>query len=52
MPHQTSRPMEQFTREHQDTLNQYLNDEIGEQVPQYVQAAAWPNYESGLPRVS
>ncbi len=24
--------MEQFTREHQDTLNQYLNDEIGEQV--------------------
>ncbi|MDA0155024.1 ChaN family lipoprotein [Vibrio sp. Makdt] len=37
--------MEQFTREHQDTLNQYLNDEIGEQVL-ISQAAAWPNYES------
>ncbi|MEZ8305966.1 ChaN family lipoprotein [Vibrio splendidus] len=37
--------MEQFTREHQDTLNQYLNDEIGEQVLMS-QAAAWPNYES------
>ena len=37
--------MEQFTREHQDTLNQYLNGEIGEQVLIY-SAAAWPNYES------
>ncbi|MEZ8722362.1 ChaN family lipoprotein [Vibrio pomeroyi] len=37
--------MEQFTREHQDTLNQYLNGEIGEQVL-ISQAAAWPNYES------
>ncbi|MCG9551888.1 ChaN family lipoprotein [Vibrio sp. Isolate31] len=37
--------MEQFTREHQDTLNQYLNGEIGEQV--FIsKAAAWPNYES------
>ncbi len=37
--------MEQFTREHQDTLNQYLNGEIGEQVL-ISKAAAWPNYES------
>ncbi|WP_102386786.1 ChaN family lipoprotein [Vibrio cyclitrophicus] len=37
--------MEQFSREHQDTLNQYLNGEIGEQVLMS-QAAAWPNYES------
>lgn len=37
--------MEQFTREHQDTLNQYLNGEIGEQVL-ISNAAAWPNYES------
>lgn len=37
--------MEQFTREHQDTLNQYLNSEIGEQVL-ISKAAAWPNYES------
>lgn len=37
--------MEQFTREHQDTLNQYLNGKIGEQVL-ISKAAAWPNYES------
>lgn len=37
--------MEQFTRKHQDTLNQYLSGEIGEQVL-ISQAAAWPNYES------
>ena len=37
--------MEQFTREHQDSLNQYLSGEIGEQVL-ISQAAAWPNYES------
>ncbi|WP_373942611.1 ChaN family lipoprotein [Vibrio chagasii] len=37
--------MEQFTREHQDTLNQYLNGETGEQVL-ISKAAAWPNYES------
>ncbi|MEC7941399.1 MAG: ChaN family lipoprotein [Pseudomonadota bacterium] len=37
--------MEQFTRDHQDTLNQYLNGEIGEQVL-ISKAAAWPNYES------
>lgn len=37
--------MEQFTREHQDTLNQYLNGEIGEQVL-ISKASAWPNYES------
>ncbi|MGF1745983.1 ChaN family lipoprotein [Vibrio minamisatsumaniensis] len=37
--------MEQFTREHQATLDQYLNGEIGEQTLMS-QAAAWPNYES------
>ena len=37
--------MEQFTREHQATLDQYLNGEIGEQIL-LSQAAAWPNYES------
>ncbi|CAH7235472.1 Cofac_haem_bdg domain-containing protein [Vibrio chagasii] len=37
--------MEQFTREHQTTLDQYLNGEIGEQILMS-QAAAWPNYES------
>ena len=37
--------MEQFTREHQDTLNQYLNGKIGEQEL-ISKAAAWPNYES------
>jgi uncharacterized iron-regulated protein len=37
--------MEQFTRKHQDKLNQYLNNEIGEQVL-ISQAAAWPNYQS------
>lgn len=37
--------MEQFTREHQATLDQYLNGEIGEQILMS-QAAAWPNYES------
>ena len=37
--------MEQFTREHQTTLDQYLNGAIGEQILMS-QAAAWPNYES------
>ncbi len=38
--------MEQFTRKHQDTLNQYLSGEIGERALISLWAAAWPNYES------
>ncbi len=37
--------MEQITRDKQDVLNQYLNNEIGEQY--FIQqSSAWPNYES------
>lgn len=37
--------MEQFSRDSQATLNQYLSSEIGEQTLMK-EAAAWPNYES------
>ncbi len=37
--------MEQFTRDKQPVLNQYLADEIGEQ-PLISEGNAWPNYES------
>lgn len=37
--------MEQFTRDNQELINQYLAGEIGEQFLMK-QAAAWPNYES------
>lgn len=37
--------MEQFTRQHQDVVDEYLAGEIGEQVLMS-DAAAWPNYES------
>ncbi len=37
--------MEQFTRDKQTVINQYLNQEIGEQTL-ITQANAWPNYES------
>lgn len=37
--------MEQFTRQHQNIIDDYLAGEIGEQVLMS-DAAAWPNYES------
>lgn len=37
--------MEQFTRDKQSVVNQYLNGEIGEQTL-IQQGNAWPNYES------
>lgn len=37
--------MEQFTRQHQDIIDDYLAGEIGEQVLMS-DAAAWPNYQS------
>ncbi|EJN6826970.1 ChaN family lipoprotein [Vibrio cidicii] len=43
--HSVALSMEQFTRDKQPVLNQYLAGEIGEQ-PLISEGNAWPNYES------
>ncbi|MBE3654904.1 hypothetical protein BOO92_18555 [Vibrio navarrensis] len=43
--HSVALSMEQFTRDKQPVLNQYLAGEIGEQ-PLMSEGNAWPNYES------
>ncbi|MCC2523477.1 ChaN family lipoprotein [Vibrio coralliilyticus] len=43
--HNVAVSMEQFSRDSQDIVNQYLSGEIGEQTL-IKNASAWPNYES------